>query len=98
MNGSRGREQNFVDSVAPQLRRNAQIRGTLFEAQETLLPQVRLRLALRLLLRSLPVRVGQTRPTPVTGRVILLPQQPDLARMVGQQILARETPGTRNTL
>ena len=46
----------------------------------------------------LPLRIRQPRPPPVAGRVIFLPQQPDLARVLGQQILARKSHGHRKPL
>src|SRR5215475_1520933 len=36
---------------------------------------------------SLPFRVGETRPPPVSARVIFPPQHPDLARALGEQVL-----------
>src|SRR5579872_3472717 len=86
MNRTRGREQHFADRLFPPLGLDSEIRSSLFQPAKTFLPQV----SLRLDVWWLPMRIGQPRPPPIFGRVILLPQQPDLTRVVGQQILARE--------
>ena len=39
----------------------------------------------------LPMRISQSRSPPVVGRVIFFPQQPDFARVFGQQVFARKT-------
>src|ERR1700681_1544432 len=39
------------------------------------------------------MRVGQSWSPPVVGRVVFLPQEPDLTRAFGKQIFARETHG-----
>src|SRR6266478_3463841 len=44
------------------------------------------------------MRVGQSRSPPVVGRVVLLPQEPDFARALSKQILARETHGNGKSL
>ena len=44
------------------------------------------------------MRVGEPRSPPVVVRVIFLPQQPDLAGMIGEQILARKADGHGESL
>ena len=46
----------------------------------------------------MPVRVGHAGPPPVAVGIKLLPQQPDFAGALGQQILARETHGYGESL
>ena len=96
MDGSGGRNQNAAHGSHAEFRFDAEIGGVLFEALDAILPEFGLgRCCWRY--RRLPLRVGQTGAPPVIGGVILLPQQPDLARAFGEQIFARVPHGDRES-
>src|ERR1700722_19902651 len=92
MDGSGLRKQNFVHSRKSTFRLDAEIGRARLQVFNSLSPEFGLRLVLtrRTARGRLPVGISKTRPPPVIGRMKLLPQQPDLARVFGQQVLARK--------
>ena len=47
---------------------------------------------------GVPVRIGNPRPPPVAVGIEFLPEQPDFARTIGEQVLAREAHRNREPL
>src|SRR5256885_11277622 len=81
-----------MNRIAAQLRSNAQNRSVLLKPPIALLPQLRLRLVTRLHVGSVPVRIGQSWSPPIFVGVILLPQLPDPAGVLGEQSLSPKAP------
>ena len=75
-----------------QFRLDAEVSGARLQVLHALLPQFRLWF-IGIRVGRLPLRVGEAWPPPVFVRVELFPQQPDFARVLGEQVLARETVG-----
>jgi hypothetical protein len=73
---------------------NAKLGGALLQLLNSIAQYVAIDIDLGLWLgcsRRMPVRVGYARAPPVAVRIKFLPQQPDLARALGQQVLTRKT-------
>ena len=88
MDRSGRRKQNSPHGGELKFGLDAEIGGVLLQLLDAFAPQFGLRL--RCQEPGFPVRIGNARPPPVAVGIEFLPQQPDLARALGQQILARK--------
>jgi hypothetical protein len=98
VDGSGGRKQDSPHRRELELRLNAEIGGTLAQSLDALRPESRAGLGTTGGVGRVPTRVRDARTPPVAVGIELLPQHPDLARAVGQQVFAREAHGDRESL
>src|SRR6266576_6897445 len=82
------REQHTAYSGKQELVFDAEIRGALFQLIDAVTKQIRPWPGTRGW--RLPMGIGDARPPPVTVRIELLPQHPNLAGAIGQQVLTRK--------
>ena len=87
MDCSGGRKQNAPHGCELKFWLDAEIGSMLLQLLDAFAPQIGLRFRIRCWWT--PVRIGKAGSPPVTIGIELFPQQPDLARALGQQVLVR---------